>query len=50
MDMEFSSTLGVDLKGQKVGGKDILVLIGRDVLARGVLIYNGTSGGFTFCY
>jgi predicted aspartyl protease len=50
MDMEFSSTLGVNLKGQKVGGKDLLVLIGRDVLARGVLIYNGTAGGFTFCY
>jgi hypothetical protein len=50
MDMEFSSTLGVDLKGQKVGGRDLLVLIGRDVLARGVLIYNGPSGGFTFCF
>lgn len=46
-EIEFSSAVGVDLSGQGVGGQQLVALIGRDVLLRGVLIYHGTLGTFS---
>jgi len=37
------SVIGVNLAGQSIGGRDIIVLQGRDVLSRCVLIYNGPA-------
>lgn len=51
LDLEFNSVAGVDLSGQlaTVGGHDvqIIVLVGRDVLADCVLTYNGPGGFFS---
>lgn len=46
-NFEFSSTIGLDLSGQTVGGRDIIVLLGRDVLSRTLLVYNGPGGFFS---
>lgn len=50
LETEFSSVVGVDLKGQSTGGQDIVVLVGRDVLSHCVLIYNGPGGFFTLAF
>jgi hypothetical protein len=60
LDLEFSSVAGVNLTGQSVpvvppGGQQgqqmpIIALVGRDVLSRCVLIYNGTGGFFTLSF
>ena len=46
-DLEFGSVIGVDLGGQSIAGKNVIVLLGRDVLSRCILIYNGPGGVFT---
>ena len=46
-EVEFSSVVGVDLSGQGVGDMQIIALIGRDVLSRGILIYHGAKGSFS---
>lgn len=43
MAFEFESVTGCDLTGT-----GLLMLIGRDVLSRGLLVYEGTSGSYTF--
>jgi|FaiFalDrversion3_1042247.scaffolds.fasta_scaffold21286_1 hypothetical protein len=50
LEIEFSSVIGVNLAGQSIGGRDIIVLLGRDVLSRCVLIYNGPGGFFTLAF
>jgi len=45
--VEFGSVIGVDLSGQSIAGQDVIVLLGRDVLSRCVLVYNGPGGSFT---
>lgn len=47
IDIDFSSVLGVNLKGQNVNGQPIIALLGRDILSRFVLIYNGPGGFFS---
>lgn len=47
LEIEFSSVVGVNLTGQSVAGRDLIVLLGRDVLSRCILIYNGPGGFFT---
>lgn len=47
LEIEFSSVVGVDLRGQSVGDQPLIALIGRDVLSRCILIYNGLGGFFT---
>ncbi len=47
LDIDFSSVVSVDLAGQAVEDQPIIALIGRDVLARCVLVYNGPGGFFT---
>lgn len=42
-DVDFSSVVGVDLTGQD----NIIALIGRDLLAMGIFVYNGHTGSFT---
>jgi len=46
-EIEFSSVVGADLTGQHIAGQDIIALLGRDVLSKCVLIYNGPGGFFT---
>ena len=46
MDIDFSSVLSVNLAGQKIQGMPVIVLIGRDLLANCVFIYNGQVGNF----
>jgi hypothetical protein len=47
LDLEFSSVIGADLAGQNIAGRNIIVLVGRDVLSHCQLIYNGPGGFFT---
>ena len=47
---EFSLVLGVNLKGQSVTGRDLIALIGRDVLSRGIFVYNGINATSTFAF
>mgnify|MGYP001055601102 CR=1 FL=1 len=45
--VEFSSLVGVDLRAQSIGGHQIIALMGRDLLSKCLLIYNGTKGSFS---
>jgi len=47
MFFEFSSVMSVRLKGQVVVGRDLIALIGRDVLSRCLFVYNGVHGNWT---
>lgn len=47
MSFEFSSVIGANLKGQSVVGRDLIVLLGRDVLSRCIFIYNGVNASYT---
>ena len=46
-ELDFGSVVGVDLSGQSIAGQDVLVLVGRDVLAHCILSYNGPGSFFT---
>ncbi len=46
-EVEFGSVAGIDLSGQGVGNMQIIALIGRDVLSRCLLVYNGPKGSFS---
>ena len=46
-DIDASRATGVNLAGQDLDGKPIIALVGRDVLSRCVLVYNGTLGQFS---
>lgn len=50
IEVEFSRMAGVDLGGQTVDDQPIIALIGRDLLTRWVLIYNGPGGWFTIAF
>ncbi len=54
IDREFASVTGVDLSGQVVslssGVRPIIALIGRDVMADWILIYNGVGGLVTISF
>lgn len=43
----FGSVVGVDLTAQGQPNMPLVALVGRDILSRCVLIYNGTNGTFT---
>jgi hypothetical protein len=45
--IEFGSVIAVDLRGQTIAGTNVVVLVGRDVLSRCLLVYNGPAGIFT---
>lgn len=47
IEIDFSSVLGVNLKGQHIDGQPIIALLGRDMLSKFVFIYNGPGGFFT---
>lgn len=47
MQAEFGSVIAVDLTGQKIQDKPIIALIGRDILALTLFIYNGRGGFFS---
>jgi hypothetical protein len=47
INIDFSAVIGVNLTGQNVEGKQIIALIGRDVLSAGIFIYNGHTGAFS---
>lgn len=50
LDVEFSSVVSVDLTGQAVDDRSIVALVGRDVLSRCILVYNGPGGFFTLAF
>ena len=50
LEIEFTSLIGVDLRGQKIADRELIVLLGRDVLSRCVLVYNGPGGFFTVAF
>ncbi|MBI4602456.1 MAG: hypothetical protein HY721_10905 [Planctomycetes bacterium] len=50
IDIEFNSILGADLSGQSVGGRKIIALVGRDILSRCLLVYNGPGGFYALSY
>ena len=43
-----TAVVGVDLSGQTIGGQQLIALLGRDVLAMGMFIYNGSTGSYSF--
>jgi hypothetical protein len=47
INIDFSSVVGVNLTGQNINGKPLIALIGRDVLAMGIFVYNGHVGAFS---
>jgi len=47
---DFDSIVGVNLQGQLVQGQPLTVLIGRDILSRGLFIYSGSGGFFTLAF
>ena len=48
INVNFSQVVGVDLSGQSsVGDQKLIGLIGRDILSRGIFIYNGSTGSFS---
>ena len=48
INVNFSQVVGVDLSGQtSVGDQKLIGLIGRDILSRGIFIYNGPNGSFS---
>jgi len=47
---DFDSLVGVNLQGQVILGQQLTVLIGRDVLSRGLLVYSGSGGFFTLAF
>ena len=46
-EVEFSSLVGVDLKEQALAGRQIIALMGRDLLSRCLPVYHGTKGSFS---
>ncbi len=46
----FSLALGVNLRGQSAMGRNLIALVGRDVLSRGVFVYNGINAMATFAF
>src|SRR5712691_4719712 len=40
IEIDFASVVGVNLAGQTILGKQLIALIGRDVLGMGMLVYN----------
>lgn len=49
-EIDFTSTVGIDLQVQKVGNQPIVALLGRDVLSKCVLVYNGHLGMYTLTF
>lgn len=47
MLVDFGSVVGVNLQGQLADGNPIIVLIGRDILLRGLFVYGGNGGFFS---
>jgi predicted aspartyl protease len=48
---ELSRVIGCDLTGQTVmNQRPLIALIGRDVLTRAVLVYNGSAGMFSLSF
>jgi len=48
IDIDFAAVVGVDLTGQIINNQQLIALIGRDVLASGIFVYNGPMGTFSF--
>jgi Aspartyl protease len=48
--IESPAALGCNLSGQVVGGNRVIALIGRDLLANCVLVYNGAVGMFSLSF
>jgi hypothetical protein len=50
-NIDFTSLVGADLSGFSIPfPQPLIALIGRDILRKFILIYNGSSGTFTLAY
>lgn len=50
LDFQFTAAIGADLSGQGALEQPIRILLGRDVLSRCVVVYNGPGGFVTIAY
>lgn len=50
IEIDYNSVFSSDLSKVIFNGQPIIALIGRDILAHCVFIYNGKSGMYTFAY
>lgn len=50
IEIDFASVVGADLRGQTVAGKQLIALIGRDVLSMGMFVYNGSNGSYSIAF
>lgn len=50
IEIDYNAVLTADLSGQHFNNTPIIALIGRDILADCVFIYNGKTGMYTFAY
>ena|SRR2546425_5574102 len=48
IEVDFASVVGADLSGQIINNRQLIALIGRDVLSMGIFVYNGPAGAFSF--
>jgi len=49
-EIDFAATLGVNIQAQQFNNQPIIALLGRDVLAKCVFIYNGPLGMYTLAF
>jgi len=47
IEVDFTSVVEVNLTGQVFNGQHVIALIGRDVLANTMFVYNGKLGMYT---
>lgn len=50
IEIEYNSVVSANLQGQTYNNQPIITLIGRDILAGCILIYNGLTGMYTFAH
>jgi hypothetical protein len=49
-DMPMERVLGCNVKWNTKDGKEIIMLMGRDLLKYFLMVYNGPSSDVTLCY
>jgi len=50
LSIDFGSVISVNLEGQDILDKPLIVLVGRDILSNTLFFYNGSSGLFVFAF
>lgn len=49
-EIDFTATIGVNIQAQKFNNQPIIALLGRDVLARCIFVYNGPLGMYSLSF